>query len=59
MEVRRGTLRSDDVSLLYFERRKNGAMINNLELDKGGGITHAPDGFRQFFLQEENDLLGI
>jgi hypothetical protein len=59
MEVRRGTLKPDDVSLLYFERRKHGAMIHNLELDKGGSITNAPDGFRQFFLDEENELLGI
>jgi len=59
MEVRRGTLRPDDVSLLYFERRKHGATIHNLDLDKGGSITNAPDGFREFFLDEANDLLGI
>jgi hypothetical protein len=59
MEVRRGTLKPDDVSLLYFERQKHGAMIHNLELDKKGSITNAPDGFRQFFLDEENELLGI
>jgi hypothetical protein len=59
MEVRQGTLKPDDVSLLYFERQKHGATIHNLELDKSGSITNAPDGFRQFFLDEENELLGI
>src|SRR5207245_6950115 len=38
MEVRRRTLRPKDVSLLYFEREKHGAMIHNIELDKDGGI---------------------
>ena len=57
MEVRRGTLRPEDVSLLYFERQKLGAMIHNLELDKNGAITNPPAGYRQFFLNEERDLL--
>ncbi|MGA3024299.1 MAG: DUF3696 domain-containing protein [Bryobacteraceae bacterium] len=57
MEVRRGTLRPEDVSLLYFERTKHGATIHNLDLDKDGGITNPPAGYRQFFLNEERDLL--
>lgn len=59
MEVRHGTLRPGDVSLLYFERQKHGAMIHNLELDKDGGIANPPAGYRQFFLNEERDLLGV
>ncbi len=59
MEVRRGTLRPEDVSLLYFERQKHGAMIHNLELEKDGSIANPPVGYRQFFLNEERDLLDI
>jgi hypothetical protein len=59
MEVREGKLRPDDVSLLYFERQKHGATIHNLELDKNGAITNPPAGYRQFFLNEERDLLGV
>jgi hypothetical protein len=59
MEVRRKLLRPEDVSLLYFERGKAGATIHNLELDANGSITNPPPGFRQFFLKEELDLLGI
>jgi len=59
MEVRAGTLRCDDVSLLYFERQKHGATIHNLELDQEGNITNPPTGYRQFFLNEERDLLGV
>ena len=59
MEVRRGKLRPEDVSLLYFERQKHGATIHNLELDKDGGIANPPEGYRQFFLNEERALLDV
>ncbi|SPF35082.1 conserved hypothetical protein [Candidatus Sulfopaludibacter sp. SbA4] len=59
MEVRDGKLRPDDVSLLYFERHKHGATVHNLELDKNGSITNPPASYRQFFLNEERDLLGV
>ncbi|MGO4881934.1 MAG: AAA family ATPase [Bryobacteraceae bacterium] len=59
MEVRRRLLAPEDVSLLYFERGKSGATIHNLELDANGSIANPPPGYRQFFLKEERDLLGI
>jgi hypothetical protein len=59
MEVRNGKLRPEDVSLLYFERQKHGAMIHSIELDKAGGIANPPAGYRQFFLNEERDLLDV
>jgi hypothetical protein len=60
MEVRKGEhLKPEDVSFLYFERQKHGALIHNLELDKSGSITNPPSGFRQFFLDEERGLLGV
>jgi hypothetical protein len=59
MEMRRGKLRPEDVSFLYFEQQKHGAMIYNLDLDKTGGIANPPVGYRRFFLKEERDLLGV
>ncbi len=59
MEVRRKLLTPEDVSLLYFERGKSSATIHNLELDATGSITNPPPGYRQFFLKEERDLLGV
>jgi hypothetical protein len=59
MEVRNKVLRPEDVSLLYFERLKNGATIHNLQLDNDGSIINAPLGYRQFFLNEERSLLGV
>jgi hypothetical protein len=59
MEVRAGTLSPKDVSLLYFERRGQEAQIHHLELDKDGSIINAPDGYRQFFFNEERSLLSF
>lgn len=59
MEVRSGKrIRKQDVSLLYFERGKEGARIHNIELDANGSIVNPPPGYRQFFLDEELTLLG-
>ncbi len=59
MEVRRGTLKPEQVSLLYFERQKQGATIHNLGLGVDGTILDPPRGYRQFFLDEERSLLNI
>ncbi len=59
MEVRSGKhIRAEDVSILYFERDKNGAHIHNIELDSVGSVVNPPPGYRQFFLDEELALLG-
>jgi hypothetical protein len=59
MEVRRKQLDPQDVSLLYFERLEHGARIHHIELDTTGSIVNPPPGFRQFFLTEERNLLGV
>lgn len=57
MEVRRCTLKPDDVSLLYFERHEQAATIHHVELDERGNVTNPPPGYRQFFMDEELSLL--
>jgi len=59
MEVRKKTLRPEDVSLLYFERAKSGATIHHLELANDGSIMNPPKGYREFFLNESDRLLGL
>ena len=59
IEIPKGTVSHEDVSLLYFERTKSGSKIHNIELDEAGNITNAPPGYRQFFLDEARELLDI
>lgn len=59
ISVRQGILRPDEVSILYFEPRRNAVKIHNLRLDKHGNLLGAPESYRDFFLHETNRLLGF
>ena len=61
MDVRDGTtkLKSDEVSLLFFERRDDEVFIHNIEIDGAGNIRNAPPGYRRFFKDEVNRRLGL
>ena len=54
MDVRDGTtsLKPDDVSILFFERGDLDVHIHSLRIDEEGNILNAPDGYRQFFMEE-------
>lgn len=54
MDVRDGRcgLKPEDVSILFFERRGLDVRIHSLGLDKEGNILGAPEGYRQFFMDE-------
>ena len=57
--VRKKVLKSEDVSIIFFEPQRNSAKIHSLTLDKNGNITDAPPGYRSFFLKETDRLLGF
>ena len=54
MDVRDGTtaLKPDDVSILFFERKDLDVRIHSLRIEEEGNIEGAPDGYRNFFLEE-------
>ena len=59
MDVRDGVsgLKPEDVSILFFERRGLDVRIHSLRLDEEGDVLGAPDGYRQFFLDETDRLM--
>lgn len=59
MEVREGLAKPGDVSILYFERDSSGVNIHQIGIDEGGNIVNAPSGYRKFFEQETDRLLGL
>ncbi len=54
MDVRDGTtaLKSDDVSILFFERKDLDVRIHSLRIDEEGNIEGAPGSYRRFFMEE-------
>ena len=57
--VRKGDLKADDVSILYFESHRNSVVIHNIGIDADGNLQDVPAGYRQFFLEETDQLLGF
>ena len=54
MDVRdgEGSLKPEDVSILFFERRDLDVHIHSLEIDDEGNVLNAPPVYRQFFIDE-------
>lgn len=54
MDVRdgAGTLKPEDVSILYFERGNLDVYIHSLRIDQEGNILDAPPSYRRFFMEE-------
>lgn len=59
ISVRKQILKPEDVSILYFEPKRNAVVIHNMTLDKYGNLQDAPEGYRDFFLKETDQLLGF
>jgi hypothetical protein len=52
-------LSSDDILILFFERQDFDVRIHPINIDKRGNLKRVPQGYRSFFLQEQQLLLGI
>ena len=59
ISIRKGLLKPDDVSVLYFEPRGSAVAIHNMTLDEHGNLLGAPGGYRDFFVKETDELLGF
>ena len=57
--VRKGILKADDVSILYFEPKGNAVAIHSMTLDQHGNLQDVPAGYRDFFAKETDRLLGF
>ncbi len=59
IEIMKGNLSPQDVSLIYCEPSENGVKVHNIEFDDQANMLSVPQGFRNFFLKESNRLLGM
>lgn len=56
-EVARGRVDSDDVQILYFEKQGLETTVFPIAIDKQGNIVDPPPSYRDFFMEEEMNLL--
>ena len=59
IEVRRGNIAPDQVSIIYLDPVEEGVKAYNISIDKQGNLIGAPPGYRKFFIKETHRLLGF
>ena len=59
IEIRKGNIRPEDVSLIYFEPKGNIVKVHNIGFDKMANMEGVPPHYRDFFLKESKRLMGF
>ena len=59
VSVKKGLIAAKDVSILYFEPAGNEVNIHSITVDGNGNLENAPKGYRDFFVNEIDELLGF
>ena len=59
IEVREGKLNPSLVNIVFFCSEGNDVEIYQLDLDKQGNLIGAPKSYRQFFIREQERVLGF
>ena len=59
IEIIRGNIRPQDVSLIYFEPKGNIVKVHNISFDKMANMAGVPSHYGKFFLKESKRLLGF
>ncbi len=59
IEIMKGNIGADDVSLIYLEPKKNIVKVHNISFDEMGNMIGVPPKFRDFFLRESSRLMGF
>lgn len=58
LEIAKGRISRNDVSLVYVEKQKHTSTLNHISLDDKGNVISPPSSYRAFFLRETSKMLG-
>ena len=59
IEIMNKRIAPEDVSLIYLEPSGNSVKVHNIRFDEQANLLDAPNGYRGFFLNESDKLLGF
>ena len=59
IEIRRGTIRPEDVSLIYLEPKRRIVRVHNISFDEMANMIGVPSHYGEFFLKETDRLMGF
>ena len=59
IEIRKGNIHHEDVSLIYLEPKGRVVKVHNISFDEMGNMEGMPQHYGEFFLKETNQLMGF
>ena len=59
IEIRKGTIRPEDVSLIYLEPKGRIVKVHNIRFDEMANMIGVPKHYGEFFLKETDRLMGF
>ena len=59
IEIQKKKLDPQDFLILYFEFKNGTAQVSPVTIDISGNLENQPDSYREFFLSEDYDFLGL
>ena len=59
IEIRKGTIRPEDVSLIYLEPKGRVVKVHNIRFDEMANMIGVPKHYGEFFLKETDKLMGF
>ncbi len=59
IEIRNGTIRPEDVSLIYLEAKGQTVKVHNIRFDEMANMIGVPKHYGEFFLKETDRLMGF
>lgn len=59
IEIMKGAISPEDVSLVYMEPVGNSVKVHNIFFDDQANLLEVPQGYRAFFMNESDQLLGF
>ena len=59
IEIMNKRIKPEDVSLIYLEPSGNKVKVHNISFDEQANMSGVPGSYRDFFLKEEDKLLGF
>ena len=59
IEIRKGTISPQDVSLIYLEPKRRFVKVHNISFDERANMIGVPTHYRKFFMKEYRRLMGF
>lgn len=57
--IRDNSLKASDATIIYFEGKGTDVVLHQISVDETGNVKNTPNGYRDFFINEQLRTLGV